>query len=896
MKKSLAIFSFVLFSCDLLAQSIIPPGKGLMKFDDVVDFYKSNLQPQQEHGEHESDSRNFDLSRFMHSEQNKDYFIERWKWYWRQHLDDNGYIIPATRDYREWQKMQDVSKSKTDRTTAASVWTFQGPDSSGSFNASGLGAGIGRINTIAFHPTDTNIFWVGTPGGGAWRTNNNGASWACMTDGLPPVGVSAIVINPLNPNTVYLCTGDRDGGATSGIGILKSYNGGASWFIAPGMIWADSDYVTANSMLINPQDTNTLILATTTGIFVSHSGGNNWTEQKSGDFWQLLYKPGDTGIVYAASYGGWVYDSGWVYVNSEVFRSTNAGTTWNQTSSFVGTNRVTIAVTPANPSLLKVISSSGTSPNNNGYEGIYTSYDNGATFRRTDSGSCAHNLFYGYGGPGCGGQGSYTLPLAISPVNENELYTGGVNGWHSTDSGHNWILQTEWDTIVNGGVVTVHADKHTLAFNPLQPDKLYEVNDGGVFCAYHPASGGVWQDLTNRMGIGAFYRVGVSSIASFVMAGAQDVGVKVIHPGLYEEAGDTSDGMQCQLDPIDSAIGYFSFQFGSIYRIPVTDSFPMLSETNISMNIAGGSVDATGAWVTPFIIEPSCHTCLLAGYKKIYRTIDQGNSWTAISGAWATNPFSRIAVSLSDSNTIYAVESYGRNVFYTHNLGATWTAISDPMPTGNRSISDLRVDPLDSSHIWITIDGYGGNHVMQWYKNTGWSALDSALPDVPVLCFEIDYQSRDMYVGTDIGVFYRDTTMTSWQYFGTGLPAVQVTDLEINYGTQEIWAATYGRSLWKAPKHTNNLGISIIPCVADALTIMPNPNRGDFTVQFNNPVETPVDLLLYDLSGRTVWQQRNVPNTNSRLSVNIPDLKFGNYLLEVSNAKGVIGRQKVTVY
>ncbi|MCX6295529.1 MAG: hypothetical protein NTX97_05600, partial [Bacteroidetes bacterium] len=109
----------------------------------------------------------------------------------------------------------------------------------GSFGVPGNGGGAGRLNCIAFHPTNPNIIWVGAPAGGLWKTTDAGATWSTNTDALPTLGVSSIAIDPTDTNIMYIGTGDQDAGDSYGIGVLKSTNGGLTWNIT-GLNWITS--------------------------------------------------------------------------------------------------------------------------------------------------------------------------------------------------------------------------------------------------------------------------------------------------------------------------------------------------------------------------------------------------------------------------------------------------------------------------------------------------------------------------------------------------------------------------------------------------------------------------------------------------------------------------------
>ena len=885
MKKIVLLFGSILCCASAIAQPIITGAGGPVKLTDAISWYEKYLKPYRINDNNDDNSVK-NLSNLVVKE-DKNYQYGRWLWYWRQHLDQNGYIVSPAKNIEEYKKVM-AANGRAERTTSnPAAWTFQGPDSS-----EANGEGVGRIAVVAFHPTDSNAFWIGSPGGGAWKTTNNGATWTCMTDMLPNLSVADIKINPLNPNTMYICSGDRDGQDFFGIGVLKSYDGGNTWNNT-GISWTSSEYHIANNMLINPLDTNALTLATTYGILKSFDGGATWTQVDTGNFMQVLYRPNDTSIIYATSYYNYATSA-----SAQIHRSMDGGMTWTRMTSLHNIDRISLAVTPANPNIVKALASSYTSANPEGLDGIYSSSDSGTTFTEIYTGGCsgaANLLSFNPDGTGCGGQGFYDLPIAISPLDSNKVYIGGVNAWNSTDGGTTWHIMNQWANYSHG-VITIHADKHFMGFNPIAPTRFFETNDGGIYSSYNPVSNGAWTNLTNGLGITQFYSVAVSPVANYEMGGAQDVGTKKVQPGLYEVASG-GDGMQSLIDFADATTAYSSSEYGYINILsPVSALYPV----DISQNIAAGTVEGNGGWVTPFVFEPTCNTCLLAGYSEVYRSKDRGNSWTSISPSITSTDILRIATTIQDSTTIYTVDDGSGDIHVTHNLGTTWNSIS--IPYSGNYVSDLVVDPRDSSKFFATFSGYGGPEVAMWKASatsasTGtWTLFNTGLPDVPVNCIAFDYLSRDMYVGTDIGVYYRDSSMSSWQPYFTGMPTVRVNDLQINYRTNELWAATFGRSFWKTTKHTSTLGITVVPFLPEAITIAPNPSQGAFTVTAANLANKNVALRIIDNSGRAVWTSNATIGSNGQVVINAKGLKAGNYLFEVSSDNGIAGREKLVIY
>ncbi len=836
-------------------------GESRVKLQDVVDAHRPSA-PEEESGK----------VRPLHFvKEGKSYHFDRWRWYWERHLDAEGYIVPRMKTAQEWAAYKARTAGTNHKKTASDAnWTFQGPTASPA-----NGKGLGRIQKITFHPTDSNTYWVGTAGGGAWKTTDNGVSWACMTDMLPVLGVADVTYNPLNPSVIYLCTGDRDATDNSSIGLLKSVDGGLTWNTT-GFQFVISAGEKTNALLVNPLDTAALTMTTSVGIYQSRDGGATWAQRTPGRYRELLYMPGDTTVMYATS--------GTYIGSAQIYRSGNGGASWTQVTNLLnGPSRVNIAVTASSPKIVKAIFANSTY----GLEGIYHSSDTGKTFTKIfNPSSCAQNMLANDPAPtsnDCDGQGWFDLAIAVSPVDSNQVVIGGINTWYSSDGGLNWQLANQWWGYVPG-VKTVHADKHYMAFQPLRPNVLFEGNDGGIYKTSNILST-AWQDITNGMGITQFYRLAVANHTPSVLGGAQDNGSKRINPGFATTELTGGDGMNCEFDPTSSSFFYTSSQNGTIYRN---------NSTVISNNIPGRP---RGAWITPYAIHPLSGARIIAGYDKVYMSNNQGDSWTAISPTFSSQPISRIALGHTNMNVIYAIA--GGLVRQTLDGGATWKNLTGA--PNNGSLSDIAVDPKDNEHIWVTFSGYGSDKVAEWDPVNGWQERDTDLPNVPVNCVTIDTSNGSVYIGTDVAVFYRDKVMTTWALWNNNLPAAEVTDLGINYTTGELWAATYGRGMWKTPKADAPViptGISTIPFATNVITVSPNPANGPFDIQTSNEslIGQPATVTMLDISGRVVWSGQRSFSRDGMMHIEVANLPRATYIVDVTAQNGMKARTKLVMF
>jgi len=889
MRKILLLFVCLASGMATQAQFIYDAvGKPL----NIYDIMKAHVNAPPSKYREESEHKN--LAKERDIKEGGDYQYGRWLWYWQQHTDVNGNLIASSKIWDEWKSYNNNILRNARTTGNSSNWAFQGPDTPAGDNSSGLG----RISAMSFHPTNPNTYWIGSDGGGAWKTTDNGATWTCMTDNLPSLVVSDVDINPLNPNTVYICTGDRDHGGWDnhldlavgyGMGVFKSYDGGATWDTT-GMKWNATALEIANCLVINPTDTNCIILATSTGIFKSMNGGATWSQKATGNFKQLLYSASDTSVIFASKY----YDAG-TGASGQIFRSGDNGNTWTQVTGFSKVLRVGLAVTPANPSIVKALTcSSDPSGNLYGIEGVYNSSDTGHTFTQIYTGSCANNIldWNPSSSHSCGGQGEYDLMIAIDPADASHVYISGVNAWYSTNGGSGWSILTQWSPYAATPALTtvpvVHADKHVSVFHPLVPGRFFECNDGGVYTADNIFSGSTtWKDITRGLGITEFYSNAVSNITQGVLGGAQDNGsMLIVNKSMGEMSG--GDGMQCQEDPLDSTTLYTSSEYGTLILISGLYG-PSPYGSGISYHIPG---NPQGDWLTPFMLLPSCNTCILAGYDQVYLSPDQGSSWNSISPIFYSGKnISCLGITPADSQTIYAVTSLSNLIHVTFDLGATWTSLTADV--GN--ISSIEVDPKNKQHFWVTFSGFGTTKVDEFKPIPGLKKLNTGLPNVPVNCIRMDTSTRILYVGTDLGVFYKTDTGSVWMPYNNGLPAVRISQLNINYTTKQIWAATYGRGMWSSPAATNPNDVHSVNKAAD-IVLSPNPNNGAFSLIADNYYGNKrVDIRLIDNLGRTVWSNALRFDGSGKVAVQTRGLANGIYFLEAACENIVIAKKKVVV-
>ncbi|MEO0404902.1 MAG: hypothetical protein AAF193_08530, partial [Bacteroidota bacterium] len=214
--------------------------------------------------------------------------FKRWEMLMESRVKENG-EIPTGQEMLKAQFHLDQQKS------LAGNWSPLGPILDDVTTRDDI-RGVGRMNYVAFHPTDPMVVFAGAPSGGLWRSYDGGYHWESNTDDLPTLGVSSIGFDPSNPDIVYIGTGDRDANDSPGMGVFKSLDGGITWTPSNNGI----ENLTVGDLAIDPNDTNILIAATSSGMYRSEDAGESWSlESPNLNFKEVEFKPGDSEVVYA---------------------------------------------------------------------------------------------------------------------------------------------------------------------------------------------------------------------------------------------------------------------------------------------------------------------------------------------------------------------------------------------------------------------------------------------------------------------------------------------------------------------------------------------------------------------------------------------------------------------
>ncbi|MCD4729111.1 MAG: PKD domain-containing protein, partial [Bacteroidales bacterium] len=689
--------------------------------------------------------------------------FKRWEWWAERHINPDGTYQPADKIYSEYKKYMAKFPNAKDLN---GDWENLGP-----INVPSKGyEGLGRVNAVAFHPTDPDIIYIGAPAGGCWRYDAGTQEWVSTTDELPTLGVSSIVVDWNNPDNVYIGTGDRDAGDAAGMGVFKSSDGGVTW-----EQWNNGmGNTTVGRMIQHPDDYNTMYAASSAGIFKTEDAGANWSSIQYGGYKDILFKPGNTDVLYSAGGG-------------KFYKSTDAGANWQQITNGLPTgSRSVIAVTPDDPEYVYCLLSNGDS-----YKGIYQSTNGGASF--TEMSTTPNIMSWGcYGGSG--GQAWYDLDVAVDPNNKDIIYAGGVNCFKSVDGGVTWDITSHWWG--DCGVASVHADLHVLEYNPVN-DRLYAGNDGGIY--YTENDGVTWPEITSGLPISQVYRIGQCKLnKDKVINGYQDNGTSTYYGNINWQTTNGGDGMECAFDHTDEYYSYSTIYYGDIFR-----HYNNGNGYKVGGNGSHG-MDESGGWITPFCLHEGNSDIMFAGMKNLW-VADGVKSNNFIWKKITTESGGDIDV-VEHSPANFDLLFYARNgqLYRSDNVmddDPEWITLNTYLP-GSGNVYDVEAHPFNEEIVYIT---RSTKVYVSENKGFSWTDITGSLPNINMNSLAAYENSIDgIYVGSNAGVYYREAGMDDWIMFSNGLPVdASINEIEIYHNPDNpeedaIRAGTYGRGLWSS--------------------------------------------------------------------------------------------------
>ena len=786
--------------------------------------------------------------------------FKRWQYFAERAMDETGRLKSPEFYYEEIENYNASTNSEglAARTTVG-TWEEMGPTYWDA--TSGWNPGVGRITSLAVDESNLDHILAGSETGGVWKSIDGGSTWTVLSDNLSNIDVFALAIDPTDSNTYYW-------GSTSGT-IFKSTDAGLTWSPLGSLV-----YGVINKILVDPTNSMKIYASVQgNGLYKSIDGGITWSSiyfVSTGTGYDFEFKPNDPNVVYASG--------------NEFYVSTNGGTSFTQVTGF-GANQFSngpkmIGVSSDNSDAVYVLEA-----NSGVFGALYTSNDSGSSFTKL-----THTQnFFGYDSNGNDnlGQAPRDMDITINPNDVNDVHIAGINTWRSTDGGANFSITSQWvPSVANGsGIGYCHADVDIMHFAGTGTDaKLFVGTDGGIYRADNPTtvSSTYYTDLTPGLGIRQFYKIGVSQTDPVVVTGgSQDNGTSTLREdGLWTDWLG-ADGMEGFVDKNDASIMYGTTQFGSLYRT----QYNLFGSNVVTLAQPDGKGGQnTWNWVVPFEQDPIIQNTIYVAFDEIYKSDDSGTNWVSISPNFGAD-IDHFKIAPSNNQIMYcAINGVFR---FSVNGGATWTI--SPLGLGGSSIiNEIAVHPsdpnkvaiatTDSQKVYVSLDG-----------GSTWTSKLMNLPGFVAQALAWQGNGEDgLYVGMNYGVFYTDNTLTEWEPFNNGLPNVRINELEINKVDNKIYAATYGRGLWRSDVFDASLSVEDFEF--SDFTLFPNPAKDEINLKWNKTEDA--SIRIFDTQGKIMFYGKKV-NLYNGLKVDVSSFNSGIYFVKLNSNNGEITKKLI---
>ncbi len=679
----------------------------------------------------------------------------------------------------------------------------------------------GRVTTVHGVESQKNVFYMGTTGGGVWKTSDFGNNWYNISDGYfksPSIG--AINVYQKNPDIVYVGTGS-DGLRSNiivGKGIYKSEDAGKSW-----------DHIglenvgQIGAVEIHPDDPNILYVAAIgqpfknnedRGLYKSIDGGKSWDKilylSDSIGIVDVEFAPDNPNTLYAASWRAerkpWTIISG--STNGGAYKSVDAGKTWNKIdlgfdSKYIG--KIDFAVSKSNPNRLFVMVEAS---DNKG--GLYKSEDRGVSFKHMNNREELVNRPF------------YYLNVEANPLNSDILYSSANRFMISKDAGETWKSYS-----------TPHGDNHDIWINPSDTSVWIQSNDGGANITFN--SGKTWTTQFNQP-TAEIYQVEVDDQYPYWLYGGQQDNYSTVSvpslPPYGLQAGPnayiTNTG-GCETGPAVPKPGNPNIvysnckgRFGVFNKITGQEKQYYVGASNM---YGHNPKDLKYRFqrVSPIHVSPHDPDVIYHASQFLHVTNDDGVTWETISPDLTAfesdkqvisgSPITRDITGEEFYSTIYSVREsplkkgiiwVGANdgpVHITTDAGKSWKNV-----TPNKNIKGGRVDSVEPSQhnhskAFVTILRYQlGDwrpYIYRTYDNgNSWDLITKGIPvDYPVRVLREDPKREGLlFAGTEFGMFISFDDGNSWHSFQQNLPVTPITDIKIH--RNDIVLSTMGRSFW----------------------------------------------------------------------------------------------------
>ncbi len=686
------------------------------------------------------------------------------------------------------------------------------------FRLIGPAVASGRVMSIAVNPRKKDEYYVGVASGGVWKTVNDGTTWTPVFDNEGSYSIGWVELDPNDASVVWVGTGEANSqrSVAWGDGIYRSDDGGKDW---KNLGLKKSEHI--GRVVIDPRDSKVVYVAAEgplwgpggdRGLYKTTDGGKNWkavlTISENTGVVDVQLDPSNPDIVYAAAYQRrrhvfTLIDGG---PESAIYKSTDAGATWNKLKSglpSVDMGRIGLAVSPADPN---VVYATVEAADRKG--GIFRSQDKGATWERRnefDAGAM------------------YYARVVCDPKNVDRIFIMNVSLRESLDGGK---------TLHKVNEINHHGDNHAIWIDPDDTRHWLLGSDGGMYETRDDAK--TWEFKANLPTV-QFYDVALDNATPFyhVCGGTQDnfswCGPArtrnlngIVNSDWYVTTG--GDGFHSQVDPVDPNTVYSESQYGVLVRYDV----PTGQELVLQPQEGKGEPPLRWNWDSPVIISPHSHTRLYFAANKLFRSDDRGDTWKAISGdltrqidrnklpvmgkIWgpdavaknqSTSFFGNI-VALSESPKREGLLYVGTDdglIQVSNDNGGSWARYEKfPGVPDMTYVSRLAASNHDANTVYAAFENHKNEDFKPYLLKSPdmgktWTSIAGDLPENgPVLAFAEDPVNTNLlFAGTEFGAFFTIDGGQHWVRLKGGLPTIAVRDIAIQARESDLVIATFGR-------------------------------------------------------------------------------------------------------
>ncbi len=781
--------------------------------------------------------------------------------YFMQRLGPDGRF--ATVAYTQGLQEARLTASQRSITGFEEDWVTQGPGNIG-----------GRINTVAVHPTNEDIIYVGFSHGGVFKTTDGGDNWLPIFDEQVFLSIGNIVLDPIDPNIVYVATGDANitGLPFIGDGLYRSMDGGDTWT----HLGLEAQRI-ISKVIVDHQNNNTIFAAcmglpfeknNERGLYRSVDNGSSWEQvlfiSDSTGIIDMVMHPDDPNVLYAV---GWdrIRNNTISIVKgygAKVYKTVDGGDNWTILEGGLPNDqphsRMGIAISESNPN---IVYAQYVNADNFQLEAIYRTEDDGNNWTPIPIDEYNNGL----SDNAMGGFGWYFGKIRVNPTNPDDIYLLGVDLWRTPFAGQFWEKASP-----NWWTYEVHADKHDMVF--LNDGSLLLATDGGLYRFDNNTQS--WEDMED-IPTTQFYRVAHNPFnPDWYYGGAQDNGTTGGNAGNINEWPRIygGDGFQMAFDPVDADRYFVETQRGNI-------TVTVDGGNNYESGDDGIDSDDRRNWDMPYFISPHFSQVLYTGTYRMYRGVGNIPFWEPISedltdGTDTAHRYHNITAvdeSPIQEGLLYAGTGDG-NLWRGENGGSDWISISAGLP--DQYVTDVIASPTDVNTVFVTYSGYRDNDFLPRIHRSAnqgadWEDISGNLPDLAINELLIMPETNDsiLFVATDGGVYGTVTAGTEWERLGANMPIVPVYDMVLNPVNNELVAGTHARSIMSYP--------------LDSISTPQNP-----VVSVFNPVQQEEKSLKVYPTIATDYVQVEVENTEPGRAVEVVVLS--------ADGKLVYGPEKLT--